>query len=62
MIATIQAPPAAEPVGLAEAKEYPCIGGDGQDGVVGELIAAAQPRVDAFAGETVWRAERCARV
>ncbi len=50
MIATMLAPPAAEPVGLAEAKDYLRIAGDGQDGLVGELIAAARSRVEELAG------------
>lgn len=45
MIVTMLAPPAAEPVGLAEAKDYLRIGGDGQDGMVDELIAAARSQV-----------------
>ncbi len=50
MIATMLAPPAAEPVGLAEAKDYLRIAGDGQDGLVGELIAAARSRVEELTG------------
>lgn len=50
MIVTMLAPPAAEPVGLAEAKNYLRIGGDEQDGLVGELIAAARSRVEELAG------------
>lgn len=50
MIVTMLAPPAAEPVGLAEAKDYLRIGGDGQDGLVGELIAAARARIEDLAG------------
>ena len=40
MIVTTLAAPAAEPVGLAEAKDYLRISGDGEDGLVGHLIAA----------------------
>lgn len=49
MIVTTLAPPAAEPVGLAEAKEYLRIGGDGEDGLVGSLIAGARARIEALA-------------
>jgi len=50
MIATMLAPPAAEPVGLVEAKDYLRIVGDGQDGLVGELIAAARSPVEELTG------------
>ena len=49
MIVTTLAPPAAEPVGLAETKEYLRIGGDGEDGLVGSLIAGARARIEALA-------------
>lgn len=49
MIVTTLAPPAAEPVSLAEAKEYLRIGGDGEDGLVGSLIAGARARIEALA-------------
>ncbi len=42
--------PAAEPVGLAEAKEFLRIGFDGEDGLIGDLIAAARGRIEALAG------------
>lgn len=42
--------PAAEPVGLAEAKEFLRIGFDGEDALVGELIAAARARIEALTG------------
>lgn len=42
MIAATLAGPAAEPLGLAEAKAYLRIGGDGEDGLVGALIKAAR--------------------
>ncbi len=50
MIVTTLAPPAAEPVGLAEAKDYLRIGGDGEDGLVGSLIAGARERIEAQVG------------
>jgi uncharacterized phiE125 gp8 family phage protein len=50
MIVTTLAPPAAEPVGLAEAKDYLRIGGDGEDGLVTSLIAGARERTEALAG------------
>jgi uncharacterized phiE125 gp8 family phage protein len=50
MIATMLAPPATEPVGLGKAKDYLRIAGDGQDGLVGELIAAARSRVAELSG------------
>ena len=49
MIVTTLAPPAAEPVSLAEAKEYLRIGGDGEDGLVGSLIAGARARIEGLA-------------
>ncbi len=42
--------PAAEPVGLAEAKEYLRVGFDGEDGLVADLIAAARGRIETLAG------------
>lgn len=42
--------PAAEPVGLAEAKEFLRIGFDGEDDLVGELVGAARARIEALAG------------
>jgi uncharacterized phiE125 gp8 family phage protein len=50
MIVTTLAAPAAEPVGLAEAKDYLRISGDGEDGLVGHLIAAARSRIEEAAG------------
>src|SRR5262245_5401058 len=42
--------PAAEPLGLAEAKDYLRIAYDGEDALVSGLIAAARARVEALAG------------
>ena len=42
--------PAAEPVGLAEAKEYLRIAYDGENGLVTTLIAAARSRIEELAG------------
>src|SRR5690348_5594094 len=42
--------PAAEPLALAEAKDYLRIAYDGEDDLVGGLIAAARARVEALAG------------
>jgi uncharacterized phiE125 gp8 family phage protein len=42
--------PAAEPLGLAEAKEYLRIAYDGEDPLVSGLIAAARSRVEEAAG------------
>jgi uncharacterized phiE125 gp8 family phage protein len=50
MIVTTLAAPAAEPVGLAEAKDYLRVSGDGEDGLVGHLIAAARSRIEEAAG------------
>lgn len=50
MIVTTLAPPAAEPLGLAEAKEYLRISYDGEDGLVASLIAGARARVEELAG------------
>lgn len=50
MNVTTLAPPAAEPVGLAEAKDYLRIGGDGEDALVGALIAGARERIEVLAG------------
>ena len=49
MILTTLAAPAAEPVSLAEAKDYLRIGGDGEDGLVGSMIAGARARIEALA-------------
>ena len=50
MIVTTLAPPAAEPVGLAEAKDYLRIAGDGQDELVAGLIGAARSRIEELTG------------
>ena len=50
MIVTTLAAPAAEPLGLAEAKEYLRIGGDGEDGLVQSLIVGARARIEQLAG------------
>jgi uncharacterized phiE125 gp8 family phage protein len=50
MIVTTLAAPAAEPLGLAEAKDYLRIAYDGEDGLVGSLIAGARARVEDLAG------------
>jgi len=50
MIVTTLAPPAAEPVGLAEAKEYLRIAGDEQDELVAGLIGAARSRIEELTG------------
>jgi uncharacterized phiE125 gp8 family phage protein len=50
MIVTTLAPPAAEPVGLAEAKDYLRIGGDEHDELVAGLIAAARSRIEELTG------------
>lgn len=47
---TTLAPPAAEPVGLAEAKEYLRIAYDGEDELVGRLVSAARTRIEQEAG------------
>ena len=52
--------PAAEPVGLAEAKDYLRVGFDGEDGLVADLIAAARGRIEALAGVAL--VERTLRV
>lgn len=49
MIVTTLAGPAAEPVGLAEAKDYLRIAGDSEDGLVESLIAGARARIEALA-------------
>lgn len=50
MIVTTLAPPAAEPVGLAEAKDYLRIAGDTQDELVAGLIGAARSRIEELTG------------
>ena len=50
MIVTTLAAPAAEPLSLAEAKDYLRIGGDGEDGLVQSLIAGARARIEQLAG------------
>ena len=50
MIVTTLAPPAAEPVGLAEAKDYLRIAGDMQDELVAGLIGAARSRIEELTG------------
>lgn len=50
MILRTLAAPAAEPVGLAEAKDYLRMSGDGEDGLVGHLIAAARARIEDATG------------
>ncbi len=50
MIVTTLVAPAAEPLGLAEAKEYLRIAGSDEDGLVGALIAAARSRIEQLAG------------
>lgn len=42
--------PAAEPVGLAEAKAYLRIGSDADDALVGTLVAASRSRIEAASG------------
>jgi uncharacterized phiE125 gp8 family phage protein len=50
MIVTTLAEPAAEPVGLAEAKAFLRITGAGEDGLVGELVAAARAAIEDAVG------------
>jgi uncharacterized phiE125 gp8 family phage protein len=50
MNVTTLAPPAAEPVTLAEAKDYLRIGSDEQDELVTALIAAARARIEDLTG------------
>lgn len=50
MIVTTLAGPAAEPVGLAEAKDYLRIGGDTEDDLVTHLIAEARARIEELTG------------
>jgi len=49
MIVTTLAAPAAEPLSLAEAKDYLRVAGDGEDGLVASLIAGARARIEALA-------------
>jgi uncharacterized phiE125 gp8 family phage protein len=50
MIVTTLVAPAAEPVGLAEVKEYLRIAYDGENGLVTALIAGARSRIEELAG------------
>jgi uncharacterized phiE125 gp8 family phage protein len=50
MIVTTLAESAAEPVGLAEAKAFLRITGAGEDGLVGELVAAARAAIEDAVG------------
>lgn len=50
MIVTTLVEPAAEPVGLAEAKAFLRITGAGEDGLVGELVAAARAAIEDAVG------------
>jgi uncharacterized phiE125 gp8 family phage protein len=50
MILTTLAEPAAEPVGLAEAKAFLRITGAGEDGLVTELVAAARTAIEDAVG------------
>ncbi len=50
MNVTTLAGPAAEPLGLAEAKAYLRIGSDGEDDLVSGLIQAARGRIEEAAG------------
>jgi uncharacterized phiE125 gp8 family phage protein len=50
MIVTTLVALAAEPWGLAEAKDYLRIAGSGEDGLVGALISAARSRIEQLAG------------
>jgi uncharacterized phiE125 gp8 family phage protein len=50
MIVTTLAGPAAEPVSLAEAKDYLRIAGDGQDELVAGLVGAARARIEELTG------------
>lgn len=50
MIVTTLAGPAAEPVGLAEARDYLRIAATAEDGLVAHLIAAARSRIEEATG------------
>lgn len=50
MILRMLAPPAVEPVGLAEAKEYLRVSGAGENGLIGELVASARARIEEMTG------------
>lgn len=50
MIVTTLEAPAAEPVGLAEAKEFLRISGSGEDNLVTGLIASARARIEEAVG------------
>ncbi len=50
MIVTTLEAPAAEPVGLAEAKEFLRIAGTGEDSLVAGLIASARARIEEAVG------------
>jgi uncharacterized phiE125 gp8 family phage protein len=50
MNVTVLVAPAAEPLALAEAKDYLRIAYDGEDGLVAGLIASARARIEELAG------------
>lgn len=50
MSGTVLIAPLAEPLALAEAKDYLRIAYDGEDGLVAGLIAAARTRIEELAG------------
>ena len=50
MIVTMLAVPAAEPVGLAEARDYLRISGTSENGLVSHLIATARSRIEEATG------------
>jgi uncharacterized phiE125 gp8 family phage protein len=50
MNVTVLVAPEAEPLALAEAKDYLRIAYDGEDGLVAGLIAAARARIEVLAG------------
>ena len=48
-------PPSGEPLSLADAKAFARIGSDHDDGLVGQLLAAARARVEAETGMALMR-------